>query len=279
MKKLSIVTGLAAVLLLGLPVPAAAESGAPACPLTGDLVVELTDRQLLGWNDTENRLGPFAAAIPAGTYDLTLASYDDHSSKPQQGHEQPQEVWFLTAHRAERQVARSATMPDLPPAADLLVTSVGRIELDVDVTSLIAHHGFFDAYNPNSVVPLCASFTSVDLPAPAALQAGPPPAPANPPAPAAAPTVAPSTTPAAELAPASGSATAPPPPSRSAVADPAPAAADIPPAAVKGISLTVQPQMTELPNTGVHGNVAAVGLVALLIGFGLLRATKKSVTA
>lgn len=272
MKKLSIVASLAATLLAAFPTPAGASTG-PACPLTGDHVVALTDRQLLGWNDTENRLGPFPAVIPAGTYELTLASFDDHSSKPQQGHEQPNEVWFLTAHGDGGTVATSAMMPDLPADSDLLVRSVGQIVLDSDVSSLMAHHGYFDAYNPNSVVPLCASFTAVDPPAAIPTVADPAPAPATSPAPAAAP-VAPSTTSvAAEPAPASGSVTAPPP-SLQAVADPAPAA-DVPPPAVKGISVTVQPQLTELPNTGLHANVAAIGVTALVLGFGLLRFTRE----
>ncbi|NNL69511.1 MAG: hypothetical protein HKO70_06075, partial [Acidimicrobiia bacterium] len=202
MKKLITVLTIAASVVGVSAAPAAASANAPACPATGDYVVKLTHRQLLGWNDTENRLGPFPVEIPAGTYQLTLASYDDHSVKPGQGHTQPAEVWSLSFEGASStRIASSAITPDLPADQDLAVFALGTIELGADAVQVVAEHGFFDAYNPNSVVPLCAALTAV---APATLgTTASLPAPVPPPAPSAA-----SATIAAEPAPVSGSATA-----------------------------------------------------------------------
>jgi len=249
MRKTVTIIGLILYAVLALPAPALADQAAPACPLQAEYVVEMTDTKLLGWNEEEAHLGSFQASIPAGTYELTLASWDDHSAKPDQDHNQPNEIWYLATHGVDSEIVHSPTTSDLPGGQDLLVSSVGAITLSSQVEALTAHHGFFDAYNPNSVVPLCAGFSTLAveaLPTVAAL-----------PVQVVAPPVAPEV-------PVETS-------SRGIVADIAPAAQ---PTGVMGI----QAQLVELPYTGFHPGMAAAGLMAIALGAGLLRVGGRATT-
>ena len=250
MRKLLTTVGLVLTAIAGLPVPASADTSTPACPLQGDIVVELTDTRLLGWNEDQNQLGPFPASIPAGTYDVTLASYDEHSAKPDQDHVQPAESWFLTAQATGTEIARSGVIADLPAGQDLLVSSVGQVELTADADSLMAYHAHFDAYNPNSVAPLCARFVPQE---PAVV--------AETPAPAlrAAPAVL-------EAAPPTITS------SRGIVAEPVTAVKEIVVSLdAAPADLAIQPQLVQLPVTGFHSGFALAGLLALACGLGLLR--------
>jgi hypothetical protein len=259
MRRLITTVGLVLCSLVAIPTPAfATDAARPACPLEGDYVVALSHDFLLGWNETQNRLGPFPAALPAGTYELTVASWDDHSEKPDQDNEQPNEIWYLSASGAGTEIARSATTPDLPGGQDLAVVSLGRIELTAAVDSLTAHHGFFDAYNPNSVVPLCAALTEIRV-APVAVAVAAAPAAVEPVITASSQGLLAESTPVAPAAPAAA------PWAVEVSRTEAPAA--LPAAGVMGI----QAQLTELPNTGLHAGVAAVGLLAISCGLVLLR--------
>ena len=84
MRKLITTIGLTLYAMIAMPIPASATVAAPACPLQGDYVIAMTDARLLGWNEERSHLGPFPAAIPAGSYQLSVASYDEHSAKPDQ---------------------------------------------------------------------------------------------------------------------------------------------------------------------------------------------------
>jgi hypothetical protein len=248
MRKTVTIIGLILYAVLALPAPALADQAAPACPLQAEYVVEMTDTKLLGWNEEQAHLGSFQASIPAGTYELTLASWDDHSAKPDQDHNQPNEIWYLAAHGVDNEIVSSRPTPDLPGGQDLLVSSVGAITLTSQVEALTAHHGFFDAYNPNSVAPLCVGFTTLAVDA----------------APAAAAMPVQVALPAAPEVPVETS-------SRGIVADIAPAAQ---PSGVMG----VQAQLVELPFTGFHPAFAVVGLMAIALGAGLLRVGGRATT-
>jgi hypothetical protein len=89
-----------------------------ACPFhaqEGRMVVESPeDAVLTTRSQSENSSGLLEVDIPAGTYSITLVSYEDHIEQPQE-EDQPQESWFLQAHNAEGDfVFFSNPISDLP---------------------------------------------------------------------------------------------------------------------------------------------------------------------
>lgn len=284
MKRILITISLILYSLIALPAPASGTDAAPpACPLQGDHVVALAQTFLLGWNQEQSRLGPFPASIPAGRYELTVASWDDHSDKPSQDDEQPNEIWYLSAHGGGSEIARSTTTPDVPGGQDLLVSSLGTIDLIGDVDSLTVHHGFFDAYNPNSVVPLCVALTTVTA-SPVVATVVSAPVVENGAAAASQP-VASHTAP-VEAAPVAASAA---PESLNVASSRGIVPAQVSPrnqipmavvnsrterpaAALTEVGVMgIRAQLTELPDTGIHSSLAGAGLVALALGMMLLR--------
>ncbi len=137
----------------------------PACPIqpNGDrIIIDLPDT----WNlrsTAPTTLGPFDqfSPIPPGFYDVTLASYDDHSSKPSQV--QPNEQWYLEGRDSgNNSVFASSAIDDLPDDQDYLVQTVSPPEdLGQAVTQLFAHHAFPGASSVNSIRPICAAFDPI----------------------------------------------------------------------------------------------------------------------
>jgi hypothetical protein len=135
----------------------------PQCPIApreGWTIVELTtDFIRSDTKENASKRGPFALSLSAGTYEVELASYDDHSSKPYQT--QPNEKWFLQLRSLLGDtVAETGVISDLPNDKDYLIETVNtELVLSSNVKNALARHAVYpDKTNPNSIVPLCAAF-------------------------------------------------------------------------------------------------------------------------
>ena len=103
--------------------------------------------------------GPVFGFVPAGTYDITLASYDAHSVHGGQG--QLKEQWHLILNDIHGgAITTTSAISDLPEDDDQIIEMV---ETDFVLTEdVFFGTAFHDAYpddsNVNSVIPLCVLF-------------------------------------------------------------------------------------------------------------------------
>jgi hypothetical protein len=137
--------------------PAPVQSQSLACPLTGGIIVEFGEEIRSDRSEAEAQAGPVNASLSAGTYRVTLVSYDDHTVRPHE--DQPAEQWYLIFQSNGETVASSSSIRDLPSDQDWLIQVVDfYLVVPQDVTSLVAFHTVFpDNSSPNSVTPACAT--------------------------------------------------------------------------------------------------------------------------
>lgn len=104
----------------------------------------------------------FPGTIPAGTYEVILRSFDDHSSKG--GQDQDFEQWRVLFRDGATTVGTSGYIGDLPDADDFITQDVGNVTLSGGSTSLIAEHyvvGNGPTGYPESIVPLCVGLNPI----------------------------------------------------------------------------------------------------------------------
>lgn len=121
------------------------------------IVVDITgptDGKLLGAPDeVPNQLGPIDAAIPAGVYSVSWASYDAHDIKEESNPGQTDELWFVAVGGAS-----SLNTKDVPWDSDYAQGTLGTpLVVAADATSIMIHHGG-PANTINSVHAICAAF-------------------------------------------------------------------------------------------------------------------------
>lgn len=100
--------------------------------------------------------GPFVISMPAGSYDITLHSFDDHAAHPGQI-EQTQEQWYFTLDSGYTSPVSSDVADDTNSSVDTFPGAV--IE---DATAITVHH--LGEGGINSVAPMCVGFTTVSSP-------------------------------------------------------------------------------------------------------------------
>ena len=108
--------------------------------------------------------GPVVGFLPAGTYDITLASYDNHFIKPTQV--QPEEQWELRMKNAAGvEVAVTAPIRDIVDATEEQVIEKVAEDFIIsdDVNLFTARHSAYPDSNPNSLRALCALFEGEGL--------------------------------------------------------------------------------------------------------------------
>lgn len=108
---------------------------------------------------------PTATSIAAGTYAVTLQSYDDHLGHPDQN--QLQEQWFAVFRDGgDNEIALSGIIDDLPEDVNVLNQAVGEVTFEVSVESVIARHKLFGGAfpTPESVGPACLALDPVHGP-------------------------------------------------------------------------------------------------------------------
>jgi hypothetical protein len=160
-----------AIGVLALPVQAAWEP--PACPWTADASTYVVDFGQNGYkfirSDTTEAAAQtdhVATNIPAGTYDITVLSYDDHDpDKPTQT-DQTHEQWYLVASDGVGPDYHSGVTGDLADTSNTREDTVATgAVFDQPITSVWAYHAFYpnsvtEVVSPNSITPICAKFTA-----------------------------------------------------------------------------------------------------------------------
>ena len=98
--------------------------------------------------------------IPAGEYNLAIASYDDHSNKQINQSGQLNEQWSLQLFDAQGGVVyQSGVSPDLPDDQDWLTFNSSATLTGDAVSMRVVHAAIGD--NINSIIANCAGFTPV----------------------------------------------------------------------------------------------------------------------
>ncbi len=154
---------LAAALVGAASVPAGAAEG--SCSLTDGIVVdgsgEAWGNEFIRSDSTQENStrGPTAVSIPAGRYNVTLESFDDHKSS---NTPQPNERWFIEAWNGETLVFSSKAISDLADGQRTLVETVnGDVPLEAITSITVKHAVYPDESSPNSVFALCVSFVRI----------------------------------------------------------------------------------------------------------------------
>jgi len=130
-------------------------------PQEGRTIIKFPeDWGLLSSKETKISHGPMDVVIAAGTYDIWLVSFDDHTSKPNQV--QVNEQWRVQAHNGEGDIFfESNDISDLSQAEDFLLEKVNEdAVIEEDIAGLSVHH-FFDfgeTSKANSIRPICVGF-------------------------------------------------------------------------------------------------------------------------
>jgi len=137
-----------------------------ACTEFGDRIVIRFDTEL---GDPSTPYGlvaetaPIAVAIPAGTYAVTLQSFDEHSIKG--GQMQFQEQWFARFTLEGGATVDTAAIGDLPDDEDVLNQQVGEVTFAADATEVVARHLLAGTPTPwtkaESVWPTCLALDPV----------------------------------------------------------------------------------------------------------------------
>ena len=111
--------------------------------------------------------GPFTISMPAGTYDITIHSFDDHIAHPGQT-EQTQEQWYFTLDNGYT----SPVSSDIPDDQVSVMDTFEHVVIE-DATAITVHH--LGAGGINSVAPACIGFTIVMTPPPPVVEPTPEP--------------------------------------------------------------------------------------------------------
>ncbi len=133
----------------------------PGCPLNRDEAGTIAD--FYGWSIRADKelsdavSGPAEVNLPAGRYEITLVSFDEHTDP---GQHQPAEQWFLMFKDVNGNlILESRPISDLPDDQSQLIEVVERnIEIPSGVVRVFAVHSEYPSSAPNSVHPLCARF-------------------------------------------------------------------------------------------------------------------------
>lgn len=142
-------------------------------PMEGRTIIQLGPSSLCSPKEVGSCVGqsdPISVIplIPSGIYDVTLESFDDHSSKPLQL--QPNENYFLRLFdESNVKIVDTNAIDDLPNGSDNLTQEVNtNLFVGDAIGSIIAIH-FCDestlnncASGPNSIDPVCVAFDLVD---------------------------------------------------------------------------------------------------------------------
>ncbi len=151
-----------AVLLASvLSVAAVSAQTSSGSECSGDFVTGVDGIQLLVGSVTTADV-PLATPIPAGTYDLNAASFDEHDGR-ESIDAQPQEQWVIEFLDVNGNVLATsqptADLADFTPAATWS-GSIGSLTLPADATSARIVHAAPTSSSPNSVFPVCFGATS-----------------------------------------------------------------------------------------------------------------------
>ncbi len=145
---------IAGTVLVTAPALSAADAGC------GEYSFDFSGTRLIN-DGISTSAGPFAIGLPAGTYDITLVSDDNHPYPTYQT-EQTQEQWFFMLDNGYV----SPPTQDVPSDSQKIVTSFSAVEIAEAKTVTVQHLG---EGGVNSVNVSCIGFTTseVEVAAPA----------------------------------------------------------------------------------------------------------------
>jgi len=111
---------------------------------------------------TEGAISNFQnISLPAGEYEVTLDSFDEHSVKG--GQNQYNEQWYVELYNDNSKITQTGTIDDLPENLDRITQVVNSsLLVSTNVNKIRTHHAFYPNSVPNSIVPVCALFERVD---------------------------------------------------------------------------------------------------------------------
>lgn len=121
----------------------------------GDYSYDFTGTRLIN-DGISTSAGPFAISLPAGTYDITLMSDDNHPYPTYQT-DQTQEQWYFELDNGYV----SPPTNDVPNDSEEMVTTFSEVELDAATTITVKH--LLQGTSPNSVNVSCIGFTASDV--------------------------------------------------------------------------------------------------------------------
>lgn len=164
MRKTAVVTTLFVIALFALPLGAAAtgigvDNTSVTCPLpetAGAVVIDISDELMLAWDADRSTAGPVSVSVPAGSWDVFVVSYDDHSNKTHQS--QLEEQWILRGLAGGVEVLATAATPDLAETTDVQTFAMGTFTTTEALDEVMAVHAAYPSDEPHSVAPLCAGF-------------------------------------------------------------------------------------------------------------------------
>ena len=146
-------------------IPAGIAAAAPICPLSsqgGRTIVNFDGSQLVsdtpGVHETSATL---TLPVFAGTYDITLVSYDNHAAETVT---QEAEQWFVWMKNASGNIiGTSEAIADLPDGQNWLTQTVNlNYRVSVPISAVVAHHAAVFARGQNSIIPVCVAFDLKD---------------------------------------------------------------------------------------------------------------------
>ena len=134
-----------------------------ACPIAADGTKTIVNfnGQFIRSDQAESsaQLGPVSTLVGAGSYKVTLVSYEkDH---PKDSDDQPNESWFLKLNNSQGATfSQTNPISDLPLAENMKIEVVNsELSLTEDINSVIAYHAVYpDKSTTNSINPVCAVF-------------------------------------------------------------------------------------------------------------------------
>ncbi|MGI9641713.1 MAG: hypothetical protein ACR2N9_02910, partial [Acidimicrobiia bacterium] len=140
------------------------EAPLPACPLTGDIVLE----NGVDWgpeflradaNVQQAVLGPAPVNLVPAEYNITLATFDWHRPLDDPDDLQTLEQWFIEVFDGETSTFVSDAIADLPVDETMLIEQVAtRVRLEGDSIT-VNHAAFSDTIdNAHSLYALCVAF-------------------------------------------------------------------------------------------------------------------------
>ncbi|MDX1535592.1 MAG: NEW3 domain-containing protein [Candidatus Spechtbacterales bacterium] len=133
----------------------------PACPLKpaeNRVIVNFPETWVLRSDkESDREHGPVPFSLSAGTYNITLASFDDHTDKLHQT--QLEEQWHLELLNGTTSVFTSNDISDLPNSDNYiteLVNTGAVVSINTDMIKV--YHATDSTDSPNSIYPVCATF-------------------------------------------------------------------------------------------------------------------------
>lgn len=135
---------------------------APLCPLESDTrrtIVRFNGAIVSGTGGMKDT-DAFATFVPAGTYNIILVSFDEHSGEATQLAEQ----WFITMKDVNGSIIGwSREIEDLPDGQQFL-TQIVNVDYPVSraMTSVVASHIRVYDSGQHSIIPVCAGFDLKD---------------------------------------------------------------------------------------------------------------------